>query len=567
MKMSRALGVLSFFTSGMVACVALTSAANPPTTLPIIAAPPATVPAADVKRLLKCLASDDWKTRERATLLVKNLPGESFPFIEEALRGRDLEPDVKRALDVAIPLVRARANMNDKHLQVVRWLQKILAAGYKRAGIRDPRWDKDVASALNEWGRSCVGGLEFDHYVRCAEAFKHIVDEGCDDSMMEFLASRTAHVLKTFDQAAGNVRLQVALKRVFASEYPADCQLLAILQATRGMDSISPEIVKHVKTLLPETLKQSSSLTDPMSSTVGGFFFSRSAAILNKAEGIESSFNFCEPIFRGAYPKEVGPLAIRVKYMIDWAWQARGGDWASKVTDEGWKLFGDRLKMAHAAGEAAWRLDPTDGRCASNMIWVAIGQGGNPDEMEKWFARGMEWWPDNYELCKSKLQYLWPRWHGSHEEMLTFAHECLATGNWYGRLTFIPVDTHLQIASEAANPAKYWKDPKIWDDVKAVYGTYFELYKNPAIDERAFYARLSADCEHWDVADEQFKKIGDKPFRGDIFPSPMDFLMKRMQAAIQNGSERPPADFTLPDGRVLTVSQDGHRVDVKYPKP
>ena len=63
------------------------------------------------------------------------------------------------------------------------------------------------------------------------------------------------------------------------------------------------------------------------------------------------------------------------------------------------------------------------------MIAVCLGQDSDRDRehMERWFRRAMEADPDNLQACRDKLYYLYPRWHGSHREMISFARECLAT--------------------------------------------------------------------------------------------------------------------------------------------
>ena len=52
--------------------------------------------------------------------------------------------------------------------------------------------------------------------------------------------------------------------------------------------------------------------------------------------------------------------------------------------------------------------------------------------MEVWFNRAMALDTNNFDACMSKMQFLYPRWNGSREDMIAFGRECVASTKWGG---------------------------------------------------------------------------------------------------------------------------------------
>jgi hypothetical protein len=168
-------------------------------------------------------------------------------------------------------------------------------------------------------------------------------------------------------------------------------------------------------------------------------------------------------------------LTIQGTFNTDYAWDARGDGWANSVTQNGWKLFTERLAKADAALEKAWALDSTNADAATQMLDVELGQGQGRDRMELWFKRAMEANPDNYDACWRKLYYLEPKWYGNEDEMLKFGRECVAGKNWNAGIPSILVQARLELSSYGDNtdgyPQKAYFDarPEAWDEMRAVF--------------------------------------------------------------------------------------------------
>jgi hypothetical protein len=219
-------------------------------------------------------------------------------------------------------------------------------------------------------------------------------------------------------------------------------------------------------------------------------------------------YNAVYPALEKALPKSATPLLVKGKFYIKYAWDARGGGWATTVTQEGWQFFGERLAEAHKALEAAWAIDPHRSEIAQEMLTVALGENWPRAQMEEWFTRAMAENPDNYEACYRKIYYLEPKWHGSVPEMMEFGHECLEGGNWVGNIPFILLDAHRDLAQYAGGDA-YWSKPEVWADVQAVYTPLLKATGlNPYA--RSAYCYYACRSGNWDVAKREFDTLGDK---------------------------------------------------------
>lgn len=113
------------------------------------------------------------------------------------------------------------------------------------------------------------------------------------------------------------------------------------------------------------------------------------------------------------FPKEAFVALAEAQYWIDYAWNARGGGYASSVTDDGWKLFRERLEKAERV------LLDTKSYSAQLPVWYAemiIVQSalGRPeDERDSVFLEGVTRYPTYYENYFTMQNYLLPKWGGT----------------------------------------------------------------------------------------------------------------------------------------------------------
>jgi hypothetical protein len=192
-------------------------------------------------------------------------------------------------------------------------------------------------------------------------------------------------------------------------------------------------------------------------------------------------------------------LLTRGRACLTHAWEARGTGLASTVSEQGWRLMGERLVQAASALEAAWTANPRDVRICIEMMRVELGQHQGKARLDTWFERGMKLAPNNRQLCLEKFEYLRPRWYGSIAEMIAFGRECTLNTNYTGGVSMMLAQAHREAARESRSRQEmeaYWRQPEVWKDVQF---TFEEVLKRRP-EETHFhqdYALYSAFCMQW----------------------------------------------------------------------
>jgi len=113
------------------------------------------------------------------------------------------------------------------------------------------------------------------------------------------------------------------------------------------------------------------------------------------------------------------PVAL-AKCLTAYGWKARGSGWAHEVTQEGWKLFEDRLQQAYEALGKAKHKNPCWYRAAQV---VALGQGWDDDKYNALVAECRKQYPTYYPAIFTKAYRILPKWHGGSGDVAKYADE------------------------------------------------------------------------------------------------------------------------------------------------
>jgi hypothetical protein len=171
------------------------------------------------------------------------------------------------------------------------------------------------------------------------------------------------------------------------------------------------------------------------------------------------------------------------------AWIARTGGWASEVPEAGWTGWQQNLGKARAHFTKAWELNPSDPAAAAYMIEVAMGDGGDKQEMRRWFDKSVAAQMDYWAAYRSLMWALRPRWHGSHAEMLQFADECLRTGRFDTCVPYYYLMTVDDISSEERDHKAIYQRPEISRNIRLALEHYFAT---PTMPITLTYAHTTA---------------------------------------------------------------------------
>ncbi len=412
----------------------------------------------------------------------------------------------------------------ESNQQRLEWNLKTLVKPYKQAGHTSFRWNAPATRALTEFARARAKAFAPD------EPWPEIISNnaaaairaGCNDPMVDYLYVRFAmsptnnakSFLEAYCRVASNIQ---------ATPYPPLRKFYAALRAvdqvpyTYGYGTNNPAAQAANQEVMPLVgANLLPALDDKTMPAVEAFEACDAALTSMKGEGIPDyptyvqAYNAVEkPMFEN-WPDAYTTLLLKGEAYVQLAWAARGPGFANTVTDEGWRLFKERLVVAENALTNAWQMNPTDSRIADNMVDVELGQGGGRDRMELWFNRAMALNPNDYQACSRKLLYLMPKWYGSANDMLEFGRECATNLQWGANVPLILLDAHYFIDTMWTNEtdqADYWKRPGVWPDVQMAYERFFQA--NPNATGRYYqYAFYAYKCEQWHQFLELIPKLG-----------------------------------------------------------
>jgi len=401
----------------------------------------------------------------------------------------------------------------------LKWNLETLVGDYERHGRRNPKWDESAKASLTSLAetRSLSGSTNaMAALAKIPGAVKTAVSNGCDDPMIHYLHLR--FVLWSENQTPKERAETYALvaEALLTSQYAPIRKFYAAWRAAEtynpGGTNMSAEVHRW-RRLANRYLNEAVSDKSMPPAEVYEACDSLLEAVKNNQRQYEEFYQALEPTLFRNWPADSALYLLKGRFYTHDAWLARGRGFADKVTEEGWRVFADRLAEAEQALGKAWELNPRDERIACEMMTVELGQGKGRPRMEMWFKRATELNPNYYEAFSSKLYYLEPKWHGSAEDMIAFGRECVNSKKWGGHVPLVLRDAHESLVKyvDKAQQADYWKRPAVWKDIKAAFDKFFEL--NPTETRwRHNYALYAYRAGQWDELNRQLPLLGEINF-------------------------------------------------------
>jgi peroxiredoxin len=436
---------------------------------------------------------------------------EGSPKARPAARG-----SVQPLLEAALGNEQARSSYQER---LLAFHKRTLTEAYQQVGMRDPRWDDRVIRYLDDFAEVFTDPSKARTGEDLLAAGKEIAGLGCNDPL--FLYCYSVAQESGDDPAGAEKSLTAAAEGLLKSKYPAVLQRFA---ATRMAYWVRNQGFKRqgeyetwrnrAITLMTASLQDGSYRDGEQRIFIMHFEPDWKDLFLDRREEVYQAIKAV---------KGIDPWILKIvegEYWLARAWQARGRGWADTVTDEGWKGFYDSLAKARANLASAWKMRPDYPEAAAKMIRVTMGEGGRQRETPRdWFGRAIRAQADYLPAYDYYAHQLWPRWGGSHEAMLAFGAECLATKRFD---TGIPYQYYVvlgEVLNDMDSPGTaLWDDPVVFSNLQIMCEGYIRS-DNPPHRKSAYQTLYAAICwrtGRYEMARRILDELGDKA-EGYIF--------------------------------------------------
>lgn len=209
-------------------------------------------------------------------------------------------------------------------------------------------------------------------------------------------------------------------------------------------------------------------------------------------------------------PKSVTARVALADAYASYAWNARGSGMADTVTENGWRLFAERLEYAKQILEQAKSLDAQCPEWFAVMQRIALGQGWSIPEARVLFEQAVASEPLYYTYYRQFAVSLLPKWNGEEGDTAKFADEIAnRIGGEEGDIVYF------QIADELACPCQ--GDPEFtrlsWPRVHKGYDELEKRYGTSLVYLNRF-ALMAMNSTDSIAADAAFRRIGDNWHQG-----------------------------------------------------
>jgi hypothetical protein len=189
----------------------------------------------------------------------------------------------------------------------------------------------------------------------------------------------------------------------------------------------------------------------------------------------------------GCQRSEWFKLTLQGHYEVKLAWKERGTKWAELTTEAQWEGMKKHLALARQMLERAYQLHPERPEAAAEMITVAMGDS-NHEELRVWFDRTVEAQFDYAPAYSNYLYALWPRWAGSHVEMIAFGIACAGTRRYDTDVPSVLFKACLDVVNEIKNNHLVFRSPEVKVPMLAMLKGYMD---EPDLPKELRHLRMS----------------------------------------------------------------------------
>lgn len=258
---------------------------------------------------------------------------------------------------------------------------------------------------------------------------------------------------------------------------------------------------------LAASLRSEAAILDDSASLISRFY--NAAVNVPEEEPAQSEAMAFYEKWAADQPGSITAQICLADALTSYAWNARGSGYANTVSDEGWKLFTDRLARAWDILKTARSLPAKCPGWFSAAQTVALGQGWSRDDYMAMVDQAIADYPAYGEFYTNTCYWLTPRWYGERgdfEKWLALRADSYPPADrdrQYAR--FVWLADRMPVSGEIV----FSPDRLDWDRTR--HGFDLWLKDDPGnLLVRSEYARLAVLANDRVTAREQLSLIGPK---------------------------------------------------------
>jgi len=193
------------------------------------------------------------------------------------------------------------------------------------------------------------------------------------------------------------------------------------------------------------------------------------------------------------YPESPTPSIAIAETYVNYAWAARGADYANTVTERGWKVFGERIELAKSHLAEAARLKTKCPHWYRVMQAIALAEGWTRTQARELFDRAVAFEPDYLQFYREYAYFLFPKWYGNEGDTEKFAEEVAKRlRGQQGDFIYFEIASYLMCSVDLSE--SHMPDMS-WAKIKSGYEAMEKLYgvSDLKVNRFAFMAFVARD--------------------------------------------------------------------------
>lgn len=225
-------------------------------------------------------------------------------------------------------------------------------------------------------------------------------------------------------------------------------------------------------------------------------------------------------------PSSPTPSIALADTYLNFAWKARGNDFADTVAQENWKLFTGRMQKAREALDQAERLSRSDPEWYNAMLVVTSAQDWNRAKADALVDEALRREPGYFYIVRVQADNLLPKWYGNSGDTEQFVAKVAdRIGGAEGDATYFFVAEY--ILTEAEKCLRCSPPTMSWARIRQGYAAIEHLFGTNNFEQNA-YAFLAVHAGDAETARRAFERIGDN-WNPDVWGSKARFESSRLQ--------------------------------------